>query len=132
RSKNSYGLINPVHFHKQSLKVECNLGEVLMPFPKKSRHEWSNDVLKVFESTMKEKGFQCWRADMEDRDDNVMQTIWEHICKARFVIADCTGQNPNVFYELGIADTVGKPVFRCAQDRKDFPFDISGIRSHVY
>ena len=61
-----------------------------------------------------------------------MQTIWEHINKARFIIADCTGRNPNVFYELGIAHTIGKKVFLCAQKRKDFPFDISAIRSYEY
>jgi hypothetical protein len=40
----------------------------------------------------------------------VMQDIWTAICRSRIIIADCTSKNPNVFYEIGIAHTVGKPV----------------------
>jgi hypothetical protein len=38
----------------------------------------------------------------------IMEDIWESICTARMVVADVTGRNPNVFYELGIAHTIGK------------------------
>ena len=48
------------------------------------------------------------------------------------MIADCTGKNPNVFYELGIAHTLGKSVFMCSQNREDFPFDVNHIRSFKY
>lgn len=123
-----YVLVKPVHFHKHAFTTDSELAVVLMPFGKR----WSDDVWQAFQKTVTKNGFLCWRSDKEVLDDQIIQTIWEHVNKARFVIADCTGKNPNVFYELGIADTIGKPVFRCAQKREDFPFDISGIRSHVY
>jgi hypothetical protein len=61
-----------------------------------------------------------------------MSDIWAAICAARIVIADCTGRNPNVFYEIGIAHAVGKPVVLITQDVNDIPFDISHIRYIIY
>lgn len=92
--------------------------------------EWSMDMYETFKEAA--DGFNVWRSDEEYRDDVIVQTIWEKINRARFVIADCTGKNPNVFYELGIAHTLGKPVFMCSQNRGDFPFDINHIRSFEY
>jgi hypothetical protein len=39
-----------------------------------------------------------------------MWDVWNSIYSSSIIIADCTGRNPNVFYELGIAHTLGKPV----------------------
>ena len=59
-----------------------------------------------------------------------MNDIWRSICEARFIVADLTGRNPNVMYELGIAHTVGKEVILIHQSGEDpkFPFDISHMR----
>ena len=56
--------------------------------------------------------------------------IWRSINEARIVIADITGGNPNVFYEIGIAHTIGKDVILISQDigEKDIPFDIHARR----
>lgn len=123
-----YMHIYPKHFRDFSFPIKDNLIVVLMPFTPR----WSRAVYKVFESSGKDKGFEVWRSDNNIKDDQIMQTIWEQINCSRMVIADCTGRNPNVFYEIGIAHTIGKPVFLCAQNRKDFPFDISAIRSYDY
>jgi nucleoside 2-deoxyribosyltransferase len=40
----------------------------------------------------------------------VIDDVKAAIAKADLVIADLSGQNPNVFYEVGIAHTLGKPV----------------------
>jgi len=57
-----------------------------------------------------------------------MADIWEAICAARIIVADCTGRNPNVFYEAGLAHTVGKPVVLLTQNKDDIPFDLRHIR----
>ena len=120
--------IEPKHFEKTTFVVQENLAVVLMPF----KPNWSNDVFDVIKRTLEAKSFEAWRSDLSFKDDQIMQEIWEHINKARFVIADCTGRNSNVFYELGIAHTIGKPVFICAQKRADIPFDLAAIRSFQY
>ena len=60
----------------------------------------------------------------------------ESICEARIVLADLTGFNPNVMYELGIAHTVGKDTLILYQNRNNegtrFPFDLAHIRRIEY
>ena len=52
--------------------------------------------------------------------------------RSRAVIADCTTRNPNVFYEIGMAQTVGKPVLLITQDESDVPFDLRHLRYIKY
>lgn len=124
----SFMLVSPRHFTNHSFVTEDDLAVVLMPFGP----DWADDVYGTFHATISAAGYRYWRSDELHGDDMITQTIWEHINKAKFIIADCTGKNPNVFYELGIAHTIGKPVFICAQNKKDIPFDLSGIRRVVY
>ena len=51
----------------------------------------------------------------------VIDEIWSCIKNADVVIADCTSRNPNVFYEIGIAHTLGTPVILITQDIEDVP-----------
>jgi hypothetical protein len=48
------------------------------------------------------------------------------------VVADITGRNPNVFYELGIAHTYGQRVVLLAQGTEDIPFDLQRFRHILY
>jgi hypothetical protein len=77
-------------------------------------------------------GLSVSRADELLTTQAVMSDVWASICAARAVIADCTGRNPNVFYEIGIAHVIGKPVILITQNESDIPFDISHLRYIVY
>lgn len=48
------------------------------------------------------------------------------------VVADCTGRNANVFYEIGVAHTLGKPVILLTQSEEDVPTDVIYIRYIKY
>jgi hypothetical protein len=61
-----------------------------------------------------------------------MSDIWGAIYASRMVIAECTGRNANVFYELGIAHTLGKPAILITQQLEDTPFDLRHLRIIVY
>jgi nucleoside 2-deoxyribosyltransferase len=61
-----------------------------------------------------------------------MQSVWESVNRARLIIADMTERNPNVFYELGIAHTLGKPVIMITQSMDYVPFDLKHLRCIVY
>ncbi len=61
----------------------------------------------------------------------VIEQIKERIRSADVVVAVCTGQNPNVFFELGVADQWHWPVI-LAEDKKDLPFDIQHYRALIY
>jgi hypothetical protein len=122
----AFMIVTPKFFPDINLTVQDDLAVVIMPF----MIDWSSDVYEVFKEAV--GVFSTWRSDEEYTDDVIIQTVWEKINQAKFIIADCTGKNPNVFYELGIAHTLGKPVFMCSQDANDFPFDIKHIRRYVY
>ena len=46
----------------------------------------------------------------------IIEDIWKSINEAKFLIADVTGRNPNVFYEIVVAHTIGKSVIIISQD----------------
>lgn len=62
----------------------------------------------------------------------IVHEIWSGIFAAQFVIADCSGANPNVSYEIGIAHTLGRPVLLLTQRHDDVPFDLRHLRVISY
>ncbi|MBI5668880.1 MAG: DUF4062 domain-containing protein [Chloroflexi bacterium] len=61
---------------------------------------------------------------------SVMEEVWAALNACRFVIAEITGGNDNVFYELGIAHTLNKPAILITQAAtpEGVPFDIRHLR----
>ncbi|MBK8028798.1 MAG: hypothetical protein IPK17_04660 [Chloroflexi bacterium] len=74
----------------------------------------------------------CKRGDDFATTNSIIQEVWSAIYHADLLIVDCTHKNPNVFYELGVAHTLGKKAVLIAQSREDFPFDVQHLRSIVY
>lgn len=67
-----------------------------------------------------------------DNQQNILQDIVGGIYEADVVIADLTGLNPNVFYELGLAHAMNKKVIIITQDLTELPFDIKSYRANEY
>jgi hypothetical protein len=63
---------------------------------------------------------------------HVINDIWSAIYTSNCIIADCTSKNPNVFYELGIAHTLGKNVVLLTRKEGDIPFDLRHWRYITY
>ena len=63
---------------------------------------------------------------------SIIDEIWAAIYFSKLCIADCTGRNPNVFYEIGMAHTIGRTAVLIAQSIEDIPFDILHRRSIIY
>ena len=62
----------------------------------------------------------------------IIDQIWDGIHAARVLVAELTGRNPNVFYELGLAHALQKPVVLVASNEGDIPFDVKHIRVIYY
>lgn len=64
----------------------------------------------------------------------VIEEVWAALNACRFVIAEISGGNDNVFYELGIAHTLNKPALLITRADKpeDVPFDIRHLRYISY
>jgi hypothetical protein len=75
---------------------------------------------------------RCWRVDEVAGPGSITTDIINGVLDSTFLIADLTTQNPNVFYELGIAHTLGKEVILTCQSVEDVPFDIRSSRVIIY
>lgn len=101
---------------------------VAMPFLPELKPIYDNHICSVAGAL----SLSVARADDFFGTAAVISDVWAAINSARLVIADCTGRNPNVFYEMGIAHTLGKPVALITQRSGDVPFDIQYIRYIEY
>ena len=63
---------------------------------------------------------------------SILKDIVSGITEADVIIADLTGLNPNVFYELGIAHSMNKKVILITQDLSEIPFDLKPYRAKEY
>lgn len=107
--------------------IEDDLLSVMMPFDGAYRPVYDNII------TMAEKiGMRCQRGDDIWKDDAIIQDVVDLIDRSKIVICDCSGRNPNVFYEIGIAHTLGRSVILITQNNEDVPFDLRHIRYIKY
>jgi hypothetical protein len=107
--------------------VDSSLIFVLMPF--------NNETTKTYHTIKKmtdDFGFRTTRGDDEYQSSSILSHIVRQIVRARLIIADISGRNPNVFYELGIAHALNKSVLMIARSAVDIPFDVGSTRVLVY
>jgi hypothetical protein len=62
----------------------------------------------------------------------IIDQIWRGINSARVLVAELTGRNPNVLYELGLAHALRKPVVLVSSNKDDVPFDVQHVRVIYY
>ena len=112
----------------RKVSVEDDFCFVIMPF--------DDDLAPVFHNGIKpiveELGYRCRRADEHFGSSPIMFEIFDDILRARFIIADLTGSNPNVFYELGISHALKRNVVLLKRAGSNVPFDLHGIRHFEY
>ncbi len=82
--------------------------------------------------TLEKFGYTVERADSSPSVERIDQSVLEHVQSSDLVIADVSGNNPNVMFELGYRIALDKPYIIIAQDVNELPFDISGIRTLFY
>jgi hypothetical protein len=85
------------------------------------------DAYETFKSVTESLGFQCSKVTDETAGNRILPDILESIARAAFVIVDLTELRPNVFYELGYADGLGKRVVVTARKGTELPFDVKDI-----
>jgi len=99
---------------------------VLMPY----LQDWSNAVEAILQEACEAAGLEFEIAKAMD-GRFIPHDIWQGITGADFIVADVTGGNANVAYEVGLADAIGKEVILLSQESK-VPFDFSGQRLIIY
>ena len=100
---------------------------VLMPFDKEF-----DPVYERFKRVLEDAGLTVSRADNIESQRNILKDVMEGIGRSDLIIADLTGSNPNVYYELGIAHASNKPAILLTQSINDLPFDLRSYRLIEY
>jgi hypothetical protein len=97
---------------------------VIMPFG-----GWLDDYyVEIYSPAIRAVGLRSHRADDLFRPSTIINDIWSYTKKAKVLLADLTGKNANVFYELGLAHALGKPAILVAESMEDIPFDLRALR----
>ena len=92
--------------------------------------ERSDQVLEnIIKPAVKECGYQPRRADEISKTGSITNQIIERLVDDDLVIADLTGANVNVFYELAIRHFEREPVIQLIQADQKVPFDVQGERT---
>jgi hypothetical protein len=87
----------------------------------------------MFKPAIERSGLRPVRADAEIfGTGKVMDQVWRGIKSSDVLVAELTTKNANVYYELGIAHALGKPVVLIASNESDVPFDLRHIRVIYY
>lgn len=102
---------------------------VIMPFAPPLGSHYS----LIYEKAIVKAGLKPVRADADIfATGKIMDQVWAGINGAKVLVAELTSRNPNVFYELGIAHTLKKPVVLVSSNELDVPFDVRHIRVIYY
>jgi hypothetical protein len=101
---------------------------VLMPFDPSF-----DDVYKIgIKEACEDAGAYCERVDEQIFNERILDRIYNQIAKADIIIADMTGRNANVFYEVGYAHALNKLTILLTKNADDIPFDLKHFPHIVY
>ncbi len=101
---------------------------VVMPFD-----DSFNDIYVLgIRETAEKLGYVVERADEIEHIGSIIDLIQEKITNCDAIIADTTDSNPNVFYEIGYAHGIKRPVLFICKEGKPIPFDLQSINYIIY
>ena len=101
---------------------------VIMPFD----HDFEVLYTDFIRPVLEQCGFDVERADDIENHRNILRDIIEAIDRSELVVAELTGNNPNVLYELGLAHALKKSVIHLTQELDEVPFDLRSYRILEY
>ena len=117
-------LPRPTAFELPGISPEPNRVAVMMPFAAEFSPVW-----QALRAAAENGGWLCQRADDIWENSVLVNDIVALIARSKVVVCDLSGRNANVFYEVGIAHTLGRDVVLITQSHDDVPFD---LRHHRY
>ena len=101
---------------------------VILPFEPSFDEIYAN-IQKIAELF----GASAHRADVAQREARkITEQIVRLTRKADLIVADISMANPNVYYEVGYAEALGKPIFMIAKDLTNVAFDVQDYQIISY
>lgn len=124
-----YSFFEGLGLDPTGLAVEDKFVTCLMPFNKQYRKIYS-----TIQDVCSTNGCSCHRSDDKFLPNDILKYTMELILRSQVIVAVLDGRNANVYYEVGIAHSIGKTVILVsnASKFKDTPFDVKGTRFILY
>jgi hypothetical protein len=112
---------------ENDLTIDQRLIFILTPF-----NEIYYEDYKVIREACTGSGFKAFRGDENYFKGDIFPEMLKLIVKSNLIIANINGRNPNVLYELGIAQALDKPVILISSEPEKLPIDIKSKRFLIY
>jgi hypothetical protein len=107
------------------------LGELRTCFLAMPTKSWLPSVQRTIEAAA--PSFNCVLSVDNAAPGDIMNRVWQDIRRSEVIVADLTGQNANVFYEMGLAHALGKTIIMIKQEATPpVPFDLSRHKYKEY
>jgi hypothetical protein len=87
---------------------------------------------KVIKTILEIHKIRCIRSDEMSTLGKIPEQIEESINDCDLIVCDLTYNNPNVFFELGIAHCLNKNIIHITQEPNNIPFDVKHTRMIIY
>lgn len=113
---------------KKTAKKPAGKCFVMMPF----KTPFDIYYTTIFKPAIAGADLEPIRADDLFRAGVIVADLWEMIQDCNVLLAEVTTKNANVFYELGLAHAIGKPVVLVSETMDDVPFDLQQLRVLLY
>lgn len=125
-SESSRPQSNQALFRRRDFRVDPELCFIAMPFAPVDLNTVYQDHVRP--TLINRCGLRVERGDDIYSTQPIVEDIWNSINRARLIVAELTGRNPNVFYEVGMCHALGKDVVMLTQSMEDVPFDLRHLR----
>lgn len=113
---------------KKTCFIACPIGSA-----DSDERKRSDGILRhILKPVLDELGYETVRADQMQSAGRITTQVLQSLNDADIVIADLTGENPNVMYELGIRHAIQKPFIHMMEKNNKLPFDIYDVRTVFY
>lgn len=103
-----------------------------MLLPYLSETKFKDTYIYAVRPALEESGYKSWKADENISNIDIMCKVCQAIQESGIVLANISGWNPNVVFELGLAYGLGKNAILIKNKKEDVPVDIRGLEFIEY
>jgi hypothetical protein len=97
-----------------------------------TNYRYENPIREALENVQRNIRISYFFTDQVQNDEQLVTQVINRIRQCDLVIADITKENPNIFYEIGIAHTLDKPVLIVSQKENSNIFSLLTYKFYRY
>lgn len=96
---------------------------VLMP----DEGNFAGNFANIYKQAIEETGLIARKTEGIYSTSPNINKIWDFVCSSDIILADLTSKDPNIMYQLGLAQAIQKPTILISENLEDVPFDLKNM-----